>query len=61
MKAFLIIFVVLMWLATIGLFTEICNGQYFWYRVLAIWPFTIALVRIIAIILNYKKSVKIDI
>lgn len=60
MKAFLIIFVVLMWLATIGLFTEICNGQYFWYRVLAIWPFTFAMTKIINIILKYKKPVKIE-
>jgi hypothetical protein len=49
-----------MWLATIGLFTEICNGQYFWYRCIATWPFTIALVKIIAIVLNYKKTVKIE-
>ena len=56
MKAFLIIFVVLMWLSTIGLFSEICNGEYFWYRCIATWPFTIALVKIISIILKYKKN-----
>jgi hypothetical protein len=61
MKAFLIIFLVIMWLATIGLFSEICNGQYFWYRVFAIWPFTIAMTKIINIILKYKKPVKIDV
>ena len=60
MKAFLIIFVVLMWLATIGLFSEIFNGQYFWYRVLAIWPFTIAMTKVIGIISKYKKPVKIE-
>ena len=54
MKTFLIIFVVLMYLSTIGLASELCNGQYFWYRAFATWPFTIALVRIIAIILNEK-------
>jgi hypothetical protein len=59
MKSFLIIFLVIMWLATIGLFSEICNGQYFWYRVFAIWPFTIAMSKIINIILKYKKPVKI--
>jgi len=49
-----------MWLATIGLFSEICNGQYFWYRVLAIWPFTITMTKVIGIILKYKKPVKIE-
>lgn len=60
MKSFLIIFLVIMWLATIVLFSEICNGQYFWYRVFAIWPFTIAMTKIINIILKYKKPVKIE-
>jgi hypothetical protein len=60
MKTFLIIFVVLMYLSTIALASEICHGEYFWYRVFAIWPFTIALVRIIAIIRKYKKPVEIE-
>ena len=49
-----------MYLSTIALASEICHGEYFWYRVFAIWPFTIALVRIIAIIRKYKKPVEIE-
>ena len=60
MKTFLIIFVVLMWLATIGLFSELCNGQYFWYRVIATYPFTFTMVKVIGIILKYKKPVEIE-
>jgi hypothetical protein len=60
MKTFLIIFVVLMYLSTIGLASELCNGQYFWYRVLATWPFTFATFKIIDIINKYKKPVKLS-
>jgi hypothetical protein len=60
MKTFLIIFVVLMYFSTIGLFSEICNGQYFWFRCIAIWPFTIAMVKTIGIIRKYKKPVEIE-
>jgi len=60
MKTFLIIFVILMYFSTIGLFSEICNGEYFWFRCIAIWPFTFSSIRIIDIINKYKKPVKIE-
>lgn len=50
-----------MYLSTIGLASELCNGQYFWYRVIATYPFSLATFKIVDIILKYKKPVKIDI
>lgn len=55
MKTFLIIFVVLMYLSVIGLASELCHGQYFWYRVIATYPFTFATFKIVNIILKYKE------
>jgi len=60
MKTFLIIFVVLMYIMTGILFSVLSHGEYFWYRVLAIWPFTIAMVKTIGIIRKYKKPVEIE-
>ena len=59
MKTFLIIFVVLMYLSTIALASEICHQQYFWYRAFAIWPFSLATFKVIGIIRKYKKPVEI--
>jgi len=60
MKTFLIIFVVLMYLSTIALASEICNGQYFWYRCIVTYPFILATFKIIGIIRKYKKPVEIE-
>ena len=60
MKTFLIIFVVLMYLSTIALVSEICHGQYFWYRCIVTYPFTFTTFKIIGIILKYKKPVEIE-
>lgn len=59
MKTLLIILLSIMWFSTIGLLHYICNGQYFWYRVLLTWPFTIAMFKIIDIIIKYKTQVKV--
>jgi hypothetical protein len=60
MKTFLIIFVVLMYLSTIALVSEICHHQYFWYRVIGTYPFTFATFKVIGIIRKYKNPVEIE-
>jgi len=49
-----------MYLSTIALASEICNGQYFWYRCIVTYPFILATFKIIGIIRKYKKPVEIE-
>jgi hypothetical protein len=60
MKIFLITFVVIMYLATIALVSELCHGQYFWYRCIGTYPFILATFKIIDLIVKYKKPVEIE-
>lgn len=48
-----IIILWLMWFAVIGLLSELCNQNYFFWRVLIIWPFTIVNVKVSKIVWKY--------
>lgn len=45
-----------MWFSLIGLTSELCDGNYYWWRVLLISPFTYITVEITYLIWNHFKT-----
>jgi hypothetical protein len=45
----------LMWFATIGLLAELCNGNYFWWRAIGMYPFTLVNFKASKIIWNHYR------
>jgi hypothetical protein len=51
----LIVALWLMWFASIGLLSEICNGDYFWWRTLAMYPFTMVNIKVSGLVwMHYR-------
>ena len=51
----LIVALWLMWFASIGLLSEICNGDYFWWRTLAIYPFTMVNIKVSGLVWRHYR------
>ena len=51
----LIIMLWIMWFASIGLLSELCNGDYFWWRTLAIYPFTMVNIKVSGLVWGHYR------
>jgi len=45
----------LMWFASIGLLSELCNGDYFWWRTFAIYPFTMVNIKVSGLVWRHYR------
>lgn len=51
----LIVALWLMWFASIGLLSELCNGDYFWWRILAIYSFTMVNIKVSGLVWRHYR------
>ena len=51
----LIVALWIMWFASIGLLIELCNGDYFWWRTLAIYPFTMVNIKVSGLVWRHYR------
>ncbi len=49
----IIIMIWIMWFASVGLLSELYNGEYFWLRVLIAYPFSIVNIKVSRLVWNY--------
>jgi hypothetical protein len=45
----------LMHFASVGLLSELCNGNYFWWRIVAMYPFTVVNFKVSRIVWNHYR------
>ncbi len=51
----LIVALWIMWFASIGLLSELLNGGYFWWRTLAIYPFTMVTIKVSVLVWRHYR------
>lgn len=51
----LIVMLWIMWFASIGLLSELCDGDYFWWRTLAIYSFTMVTIKVSGLVWKHYR------
>jgi len=51
----LIVVLWVMWFALIGLLSKLCDGDYFWWRVFAIYPFTMVNIKVSGLVWRHYR------
>ena len=51
----LIVALWIMWFASIGLLSALLNGEYFWWRALATYPFTMVTIKVSGLVWRHYR------
>jgi len=51
----LIVALWIMWFASIGLLSKLLNGEYFWWRALATYPFTMVTIKVSGLVWRHYR------